>query len=241
MFNLLRKMMPMYIIFSIFLPLVVTASVTDCKPLPVKIFPAWGYFYPSSGLGDTTVWAILKNDKSYELQKVQVQLGKEQNPIIDGPDDTTGVIVLSPDMDKTILLFTGVENLTPGNISFLDINERLVHDFVNPPTEPRSVNFEFEGRTYKIWVEVKQSEGWKQMSIYIAHEDTKQLLCSYQKASDAIAELNWVADIDRDNKPDLMLTASDHYTLREARLFLSSAAEEGNLLREVGCFWASAD
>jgi hypothetical protein len=241
MFNLLRKIMPIFAVFSISISLIANSFIRHCDSLPVKIYPIGDYFNPAYRMSDnSTMWAISKNEESYNLNRVQVRLGKVQS-MIDGSGDTTGSIILSPDTKKTVLLFTGLEDLTPGNITFLDLKETLVNDFGKTITAPRSVEFVFKEDTYKVWAEVQPSDDDKQMDIYIAHKDTKQLLYSYKKTADAIADLDWIADIDRDNKPDLMLITTYHFSYREAKLFLSSTAKEGELLREVGCFGASAD
>jgi len=72
------------------------------------------------------------------------------------------------------------------------------------------------------------------MSIYMKHGDKKQLLCVYPKAGDALSWLQWVADIDRDDAPDILISASGHYSNIDNRLYLSSFADPDDFVKEVG-------
>jgi len=48
--------------------------------------------------------------------------------------------------------------------------------------------------------------------------------------------LVWAGDLDRDGKLDLYVNVTQHYDLSERKLFLSSQARRGKLVREVGSF-----
>jgi len=48
--------------------------------------------------------------------------------------------------------------------------------------------------------------------------------------------LVWAGDLDRDGKLDLYVNVTQHYDLSERKLFLSSPARRGKLVREVGSF-----
>jgi hypothetical protein len=48
--------------------------------------------------------------------------------------------------------------------------------------------------------------------------------------------LVWAGDLDRDGKLDLYVNVTQHYDISERKLFLSSQARRGQLLREMGSF-----
>jgi hypothetical protein len=48
--------------------------------------------------------------------------------------------------------------------------------------------------------------------------------------------LVWAGDLDRDGKLDLYVNVTQHYDISERKLFLSSQARRGRLVREVGSF-----
>jgi hypothetical protein len=51
--------------------------------------------------------------------------------------------------------------------------------------------------------------------------------------------LRWAGDLDGDGKVDLLLTAGTHYSVTVTRLFLSSKAKKGELVREVAKYESS--
>ncbi|HEV2827932.1 MAG TPA: hypothetical protein VGW76_10050 [Pyrinomonadaceae bacterium] len=52
-------------------------------------------------------------------------------------------------------------------------------------------------------------------------------------------KLLWAGDLDRDGKLDLYVSVTQHYNVSERRLFLSSQADEGQLVKEVAEFVTS--
>jgi hypothetical protein len=52
-------------------------------------------------------------------------------------------------------------------------------------------------------------------------------------------ELRWAGDLDADGKLDLLIQADEHYNLKTTRLFLSTHAKDGELMREVAKFSTS--
>ena len=53
-------------------------------------------------------------------------------------------------------------------------------------------------------------------------------------ATGAAATIRWVADIDRDDAPDILISASGHYSYIDYRLYLSSFADPDNFVKEIG-------
>ena len=51
--------------------------------------------------------------------------------------------------------------------------------------------------------------------------------------------LIWAGDLDKDGKLDLYVTVNQHYNIVERRLFMSSQADEGQLVAEVAEFVTS--
>lgn len=70
--------------------------------------------------------------------------------------------------------------------------------------------------------------------------DSAQVLYSLKECgNDAGWALLWAGDIDRDGKLDLYVSVNQHYNVSERKLFLSSSAEEGQLVKEVADFVTS--
>ena len=114
-----------------------------------------------------------------------------------------------------------------GPIFMKEIKKPLVNTF-NPKIPPSLVDFEIKGKIYTVYVKLNKKND---MFIYLKHGDKKQLLCVYPKAADALSWLQWFADIDRDNAPDLLISASGHYSYIDNRLYLSSFADSDNFVK----------
>ena len=63
---------------------------------------------------------------------------------------------------------------------------------------------------------------------------TKQILVSHAFTEDGYAIILFIGDLDGDGKPDIILNGTHHYEFSNIMLFLSSTAEDGNLLRLEG-------
>lgn len=60
--------------------------------------------------------------------------------------------------------------------------------------------------------------------------DSKQLLVNEELLEDSQIEILFIGDLDGDNKPDFIINAPPHYEARNILLFMSSAAENGELV-----------
>ena len=70
--------------------------------------------------------------------------------------------------------------------------------------------------------------------------ESKQVLYSLEECgSDPSWYLIWAGDLDRDGKLDLYLNVSQHYNISERKLFLSSQAGKGQLVKQVAEFVTS--
>ena len=63
----------------------------------------------------------------------------------------------------------------------------------------------------------------------------KQILAGASGFDDTMFSLIWAGDIDGDGTLDLIMDLSTHYNSSNMTLFLSSKAEEGQLLKKVSC------
>jgi hypothetical protein len=70
--------------------------------------------------------------------------------------------------------------------------------------------------------------------------ESGQVLYSLQDCgNDPSWRLLWAGDLDRDGKLDLYVSVTQHYNVSERKLFLSSQASEGQLVKEVADFVTS--
>ena len=80
----------------------------------------------------------------------------------------------------------------------------------------------------------------KNARLVLLSGESGQVLYSLQDCgNDASWRLLWAGDLDRDGKLDLYVSVTQHYNVRERKLFLSSQAGEGQLVKEVAEFVTS--
>jgi hypothetical protein len=199
----------------------------------VKFFPGWSFRHQDDEIHDgATTWAIIKQNDSYVLTKRKIRLKSHHSPNRDNEGQASGRELIAPDRDFSIIHFTGIDKLKSGPIFLKEFKKPLVNTF-NPQIPPSSADFEINGKIYTVYVKLNDK---KDMLVYMQHGEQKQLLCSYPKVQDALCWLQWVADIDRDNLPDILISASGHYSYLDNRLYLSSFANPDNFVKEVGRF-----
>ena len=77
-------------------------------------------------------------------------------------------------------------------------------------------------------------------SLELSNGQLSQELLVYRSTNGAIPTLLWAGDLDGDNKLDLVINATPHYTISSAPiLFLSSMAKDGSLVQKVAIFIAT--
>jgi hypothetical protein len=210
---------------ALLLPITATGDVT------VKFFPGWSFRHQDDEIHDgATLWAIIKQGDAYVLTERTIRLKSFHSPIRDDEGQESGRELIAADREASIIHFTGIDNLKSGPIFLSEIEKPLVNTF-NPKIPPSSVDFEIQGKVYTVFVQLSEQND---MSIYMEHGGKQQLLCKYPNVADALSSLQWVADIDRDDAPDLLISASGHYSHVDHRLYLSSVADPGSFVKEVG-------
>jgi hypothetical protein len=216
------------VVLTIFALLLPVAAAGD---FAVKFFPGWSYHHQDDEIFDgTTLWAIVKQGDSHVLTKRIIRLKSVHSPIRDDEGQASGRELVAADRESSIIHFTGIDSLKSGPIFLKEVKKTLVNTF-NPKIPPSSIDFEIKGKTYTVFVQLSKQND---MTVYMKHGDNKQLLCTYPKAADALCWLQWVADIDRDDAPDVLISASGHYAYVDHRLFLSSFAAPDSFVKEVG-------
>ena len=80
----------------------------------------------------------------------------------------------------------------------------------------------------------------KNAKLVLTSGNSSQILYTLdQCGNDPGWSLIWAGDLDKDGKLDLYVTVNQHYNVIERRLFLSSQADEGQLVAEVAEFVTS--
>lgn len=77
----------------------------------------------------------------------------------------------------------------------------------------------------------------KNAKLVLRNGESSQVLYTLQECgSDPTWRVLWAGDLDKDGKLDLYVSVTQHYNVSERKLFLSSQADEGDLVAEVAEF-----
>lgn len=132
---------------------------------------------------------------------------------------------------KNALVLLADKNLKAGMLgkSLIDSSPSASHEqwYENTrlPNVGQARNFTLNGRSYTL----KNTQG----KLQLISAGLSQYLFDYSEEMESNAEIVWVGDLDRDGRLDLIIDASEHYNVGELRLYLSSVAPSGSLLKLV--------
>jgi hypothetical protein len=183
------------------------------------------------------LWAILPAPEGYRLARRVAQVSTfEYRNAARGDETFTGQRLLGPGADRALIHLAGSLDLREGPV-ILDRSEHVLIDQTlgseNTPASPFS--FRLGDRLFRVAAEVAAADrGYKSLRVLLEDGPRTQELVSSREATDPYAKLAWIGDIDRDGRPDFLLSVRFHYSVTSHRLYLSSLAEPGQLCRHVG-------
>ncbi|HEX8734462.1 MAG TPA: hypothetical protein VF721_04015 [Pyrinomonadaceae bacterium] len=136
-----------------------------------------------------------------------------------------------------VFLLKNAEMLRAGEVKTLFDGMETESDGINRKYRRQ---FELNGKKYTLAVEDATEDGAEYLTgkskMIISSGNIKQTIYEQGGCDDCGWDLCWVGDLDKDGKPDFLLNLTNHYNVTNHRLFLSSPAEKGEIVREVAVF-----
>ena len=178
---------------------------------------------------------LYKKGDDYALLPSSLLVQNVHDAVVDAQNEMTGKEVSVAGQGKPLLLLKG-GNFIQGSIikTVLDEHLQITNDFDR--------TYAFENKDYRLTVEAetKAENGYD----YIQNNSTliltvgkqRQVLYTVEECDSCFWQINWIGDLDGDGKLDFYLYLTDHYNVANKKLFLSSEAEKGKLVKEVGEF-----
>jgi len=215
----------------------------DSDKLKIKLLETGdGYHGDQVNAKNGEEWlGLFKQNENYFLRKTKLKIKRVEDVVVDGDSNNkTGKSVITDVKAKSVVLLKN-SKLSEGEINTIYFaDEEDESRYIKNNTER---NFEFSGEKYFLKVEnVLNKEEFltKGSKLVLSKNGTEQIL-SYLKdgCNDCFWELYWVGDLDRDGKLDFYFDLSWHYNVIDRKLFLSSKAEKGKLVKYVANFWTN--
>lgn len=198
--------------------------------------------------GEKWLGLFQENDKSV-LKSTKLKIDRVYDAILDGETkNKTGKSVFVTENSEPIFLIKNsklpigqVKTLFRGNRWQDEDSDTSSGEFLTKMKKDFVKDFEMSGNSYSLKViEAVNRDGKKILALVLECNGKKQVLHSInEEYEDSLGTLNWVGDIDRDGKLDLFISPNVHYNVYTSVLFLSSKANENNLVGKIAKFWTT--
>lgn len=184
-------------------------------------------------------YGIIRQGETYVLKKIKINIDAKRDVIIDREGEATGKRVTTAGAIEPIILISGLKDIQEGEIPFVELKKHILY-----PGEHMSLKLNEHWTSITAYGTVKATlyEGPSITSYLLEIKSTrdgerkKQIFAGTNGFSDAMFKFIWAGDIDGDGALDLIMDLSSHYNSGQITLFLSSKADEGQLLKKVSEF-----
>ena len=189
------------------------------------------------------IWLGLFNrGGEFFLELTAVEIEAVFDSIVDEEKgEKTGKKVSVAGDAQPLFLLKNAEILKKGKVKTLsyldDKNEDAYREGVI--NNQKSRTFKLNNKIYKLFVktEKEKNEHLDETSKLVLSDGTQeQIIYAQEYCDDCSWEFHWAGDLDGDGKLDLYLDLANHYNVGQKRLFLSSKAGKGELVKEAASF-----
>jgi hypothetical protein len=241
----MKKVLPPTLLLALVLVCLLAAGGANGQKKPprvAKLIEAGEFHGDEVGARSGEQWLglYLLEGRSY-LVPSTVTVEAVHDPVADqGPEERTGKRVSVDQPSAPVFLLRGLGELRPGEVATA---------FEGPLELGNSskVELKLSGDSYALRVEAKEAGPGGYVSrddarLIFEREGVSQTLYALGgegRETEANWSLLWAGDLDGDDRLDLYVQVSHHYNISQRKLFLSSRAGKGRLVREVAEFHTS--
>lgn len=175
------------------------------------------------------------------LIKARLRVETVHDDIGDGPEEKTGKDVSVDSPLEPIFLVKRAPRLSEGPVNTIFVEKP---DYEKTLEKVSPLDLKLDHTSYVL--KVVGSEDGAQCSehafprkpqlVLTSGESTQVLYSLEDCGNEPYWYLLWAGDLDRDGKLDLYVSVSYHYNISQKKLFLSSQAAKGELVKEVAEF-----
>lgn len=192
-------------------------------------------------------WAgLFREQGRYFLRATKIKITPATDVVVDDENGKikTGKTVSTGSGLPAVFLLKNAD-LPNGDVPTLFYSDPYAEDLDDASSlrNGTTKEFDFRGTHYQLSVvnRLSANEFLGAGSKLILTSDGKEQVLRYlnDDCNDCSWNLNWVGDLDSDGKLDFYFQLNGHYNSIDQRLFLSSRAKPGELVRYVARFWTS--
>lgn len=186
-------------------------------------------------------YGLFKTDSGYVVESVNVLTEACRDVVLDNQGDTTGVSLSIVHALKPIILIQSFKKLNTGFVP-TTFSER---SFLEPGKQVFLGGLERRDYYSMFALGEITDEGFREPGDLLilnyslmlygrTNETKKQIIVEFDRSSyDGLPSVLWSGDLDRDGKMDLLLDIRNHYNVTHYALYLSSEADDNNLVKLV--------
>ncbi len=190
---------------------------------------------------------LFRDGDRYFLKTTSIKITKVRDEIVD--DENSGVETgktVTTKMDlPAVFLLKNVAGIRDGEVETLYYadpdNDADFQDSILKVRTVREFNYNDSHYTVRVDSPSPHDDYLGKGSKLVIDRDGEEQVLRYLPfgCNDCSWTLGWVGDIDRDGKLDFYFDLTGHYNITSRRLFLSSRAAKGQLLKFVAEFWTN--
>lgn len=188
--------------------------------------------------GETWLALMVEGDQA-RLVSGRVRVEAVNDAVLDGPDDATGARVSMPALAGEPLMFLQGAALREGAVTAANIDARARPDV----DQPLALSIPGDLVLLGVTCPAISDEAHPDCTAYVQRGAQRQELARFPNLRDETGHVHpaedvgptvlFAGDLDHDGRIDLLLDTTDHYNATQPTLFLSGAAQRGELVREV--------
>lgn len=185
-------------------------------------------------------YGLFQQGTGFILKKTKMSIVRVRDVMRDEGDEKTGKKVTTADVQEPILFITGLKNASEGKLHTAILKKKFLY-----PGEHISFKLNEHWTSITAFGTVKPTlyEGPSITSYLLEISSsmdgyrTKQIFAGVRQISGSGYRFIWAGDLDRDGLLDLIMDMSNNEKgSSNTALFLSSQAEEGQLIKKVAEF-----
>ena len=192
--------------------------------------------------GENWLGLFIDSENSYlKNYKVKVLLDKEISF-----DEERWVSIKLERSVKPFILIKNSKQLEQGKVTTLfhkiSQSDEEIYDDSNVMNRNFSRDFQFNNRNYKLVVKDAETKSGEKVLALVLETENESQIVTYGNYfnGEYLGHLLWVGDLDNDGKLDFYMSFNDFEKGNfDSKLYLSSEAEKGKLVKEVAGFFTA--